>query len=121
VNRGDPAFVPGAGEVDLDGAARLNGPRVDTGADEVVACGDGDLDFAEACDAGGANGSGSTCCAATCVFKPNGSASCDGNECTRPDTCTNGVCTAGNCADGSACTICGGICNDTGGACECNF
>jgi hypothetical protein len=121
VNRGDPAFVPGSGEVDLDGAARLNGPRVDTGVDEVAACGDGDLDFAEVCDAGGANGSGGTCCAATCVFKPNGSASCDGNECTRPDTCTNGVCTAGACANGQACTFCGGMCNDAGSGCECSF
>ncbi|HEV7405120.1 MAG TPA: right-handed parallel beta-helix repeat-containing protein [Chthoniobacteraceae bacterium] len=31
---GDPAFAPGAGETDLDGAARVNGTAVDIGADE---------------------------------------------------------------------------------------
>src|SRR5262245_16777583 len=35
INAGDPAFVPGAGETDLDGGTRVNGPRVDIGADEV--------------------------------------------------------------------------------------
>jgi hypothetical protein len=27
----------------------------------------------------------------------------------------------GACADGGACTICGGICDDTGSSCECLF
>jgi hypothetical protein len=121
VNRGDPAFVPGAGEVDLDGAARVNGPRVDTGIDEVLACGDGDLDFAEQCDASAANGTSSSCCASTCLYKPNGTATCDGNDCTRPDTCTNGVCAPGSCAHGFGCSFCGGTCTDTGSSCECAF
>jgi hypothetical protein len=32
---GDPAFAAGAGETDLDGAARVNGVAVDIGADEL--------------------------------------------------------------------------------------
>jgi hypothetical protein len=83
-------------------------------------CGDGVVQGAEQCDAGANNGTGSSCCDAACHFKPNGSASCDGNDCTRPDTCTNGVCTSGSCASGSACSICGGTCSASGG-CQCLF
>jgi hypothetical protein len=39
IDAGDPAFVPGPGEVDLDGRDRVLGGRVDVGADEV--CGGG--------------------------------------------------------------------------------
>jgi hypothetical protein len=119
VNQGDPSFVAGTGEVDIDQTPRLDGPRVDMGADEVGNCGNGSVDFGEQCDDAANNGTASSCCAASCLFKPNGSASCDGNDCTRPDICTNGVCTPGVCADGNACTFCGGTCVDGGGSCQC--
>lgn len=121
VNQGDVSFVPGAGEVDLDGEPRVNGPRVDIGADETANCGNGSVDFGELCDAASNNGGGSSCCTTSCTFKPNGAASCDGNACTRPDTCSNGICTPGSCASGAACTICGGTCVDGGGSCDCLF
>ncbi len=35
VDAGDPAYVPAAGEVDLDGEPRRDGPAVDVGADEL--------------------------------------------------------------------------------------
>jgi hypothetical protein len=85
-----------------------------------AACGDGVVQGVEQCDAGPNNGTESSCCDAACHFKPNGSASCDGNSCTRPDTCTNGVCTSGTCGAGSACSICGGTCS-AGGGCQCLF
>lgn len=34
VNMGDPAYVPGSGETDIDGQARVQGGRIDIGADE---------------------------------------------------------------------------------------
>jgi hypothetical protein len=86
----------------------------------ITLCGNGALDAGEQCDAGANNGTGSSCCLATCQTKPNGAASCDGNLCTRPDTCTNGTCTPGACADGQACSICGGMCVDNGSSCDCN-
>ena len=36
INAGDPAFTPAAGEVDLDGQARMLNGRVDIGVDEVL-------------------------------------------------------------------------------------
>src|SRR5262249_60273372 len=64
INAGDPAFVPGAGETDLDGGTRVNGPRVDIGAGEVTICGNGGVETPEACDArdpGGRGGRDSKC------------------------------------------------------------
>jgi hypothetical protein len=84
----------------------------------ITLCGNGAVNAGEQCDAGAGNGGASSCCTTACQFKPNGNASCDGNDCTRPDTCTNGVCTSGTCAAGGACTICGGTCVNTGG-CQC--
>jgi hypothetical protein len=86
-----------------------------------VLCGNGTLESSagEECDEGTANNGASSCCDAHCQFKPNGAASCDGNLCTRSDTCTNGVCTPGGCAHTQACSICGGTCINTGSACEC--
>jgi len=37
IDTGDPAFVPGDGETDLDGESRVQGDAVDRGADEVAA------------------------------------------------------------------------------------
>jgi hypothetical protein len=92
---------------------------IEDGSVTVLLCGNGLLDAGEACDAGGDNGTSRSCCTATCQFVADGNASCDGNECTRPDTCTAGVCTPGSCADGAACTVCGGVCADTGSSCTC--
>ena len=36
VNGGDPAFLSGVGELDIDGAARVTGARVEIGADELA-------------------------------------------------------------------------------------
>ncbi|MFN7974063.1 MAG: right-handed parallel beta-helix repeat-containing protein [Acidobacteriota bacterium] len=36
LDRGDPAFVPGSGETDVDGQPRVANGRVDLGADEVL-------------------------------------------------------------------------------------
>ncbi len=121
INAGDPAYVPAVGEVDLDGAARLNGPRVDCGADEATSCGngtteppelcdDGDLDDGDGCDSnctptGCGNGiptageqcdDGNTtagdCCGATCQLEADGTGCDDANPCTTTDVCTSGTC-----------------------------
>ena len=45
INRGNPAFVPSAGETDMDGEARVQAGFVDMGADETsFAAGDSDAD-----------------------------------------------------------------------------
>jgi parallel beta-helix repeat protein len=108
---------------DLEGTPRPLGAGIDLGAYEYksVSCGNGSVESGEDCDAAAANGGDGSCCTATCQFKPDGTASCDANACTRPDTCTAGVCTPGGCADGQACSLCGGTCNDTGSACACLF
>ena len=94
-------------------------PNVRTQWTEV--CGDGIITASESCDDGDANGSSSSCCQADCTFKPAGAASCDGNTCTRADSCLAGVCTPGPCATGKACSFCGGTCADNAGACDCLF
>jgi cysteine-rich repeat protein len=85
----------------------------------VQKCGDGVLDPGEDCDDG--NQTSGDCCSASCVMEPDGTASCDHNDCTRQDSCSQGVCVPGPCADGQACTFCGGTCDDTGASCECLF
>jgi hypothetical protein len=92
---------------------------VENGTVTVLFCGNGSIEPGEACDDGSDNGTSSSCCTAGCQFVPDGEASCDGNDCTRPDTCIAGVCTPGTCAEGGACTVCGGVCVDTGSSCGC--
>ena len=122
IDVGDPAFVAAAGETDLDGALRVNGPRVDAGADEATTCGDGVTTPPEQCDDGNAvdgdgcdsnctvtacgngivtageqcddgNTAAGDCCSPTCQLEPNGAACDDGDPCTNVDACTAGVCT----------------------------
>lgn len=122
VDTGDPGFVTGSGETDIDGAVRVSGGRVDLGADEVT-CGDGNVDAGETCDdanqtdcdgcdsnctwsATCGNGilcppeacdDGNTatgdCCSPTCAFESAGNPCSDGNLCTRADACNgSGTC-----------------------------
>ena len=84
-------------------------------------CGNGRLEPGEICDDGNLNGTGSSCCTKACAFKPDGAASCDGNLCTRTDTCVSGVCSAGPCAAGTPCSVCGGTCIEQAGACDCQY
>ena len=121
IDAGDPAFVPAAGETDVDGGPRVGGPRVDLGADEATRCGDGvveapeqcddsNLDSGDGCDAnctptGCGNGAvtageacddgnraGGDCCDAACALEPPGSPCADGDPCTQRDGCTAGTC-----------------------------
>ncbi len=120
IDAGDPATVSAPGEVDLDGAPRASGLRVDVGADEVT-CGDGALDPGEACDDGNTlsgdgcdanctvtacgnrvvtageqcddgNSTAGDCCDAACQHEAAGSACDDGDLCTRADSCLAGAC-----------------------------
>jgi hypothetical protein len=84
-------------------------------------CGNGLLEAGEACDDGNLNGTGSSCCTKSCAFKPDGAASCDGNLCTRSDTCSAGVCSSGACAAEAPCSVCGGTCVEQGSACDCQY
>jgi hypothetical protein len=43
VNAGDPGFVAGTGETDMDGQTRVQNSRVDIGADEVASTGGGTI------------------------------------------------------------------------------
>ena len=122
IDAGDPAFVPGGGEVDLDGAARVNGPRVDVGADESTACGNGVVEAPEGCD--DANQTSGDGCDANCT--PTGCGNgivTSGEQCDDGNTATGDCCgaacqyeTAGTpCDDGAACSI-DDVC-DGGGTC----
>jgi cysteine-rich repeat protein len=130
VNAGDPAFVPAAGETDIDGSTRVSAGRVDIGADEltcgnmvvdpgeqcddgnllngdgcdnnctVTACGNGIVSPGEQCDDG--NTTAGDCCAPNCQFELAGSGCDDGAICTNADACDG----AGHCA-GSAAPLAG--------------
>jgi hypothetical protein len=62
---------------------------------QTIACGDGEIDPTEACDAGAANGTASSCCSTACTVVANGMACSDGNACTLNDQCQAGVCAPG--------------------------
>jgi cysteine-rich repeat protein len=123
VERGDPAFVAGVGETDLDGAPRVSGARVDLGADEATCgngttepgetCDDGDLVDCDGCDSNctpsaacgngvtcapeqcdDGNTAGGDCCGATCALEAAASPCDDGDACTNGDACDG----AGSCA-----------------------
>jgi len=87
VDAGNPAYLPAAEEIDLDGNPRRSGLAVDAGADESTDCGDGIVQPGEACDDGN-------------------TASCDGcdDNCTPSSTCGNGV----------VCETEGELCDDGG-------
>jgi len=52
------------------------------GATCSAICGDGVTLGSETCDDGGANGAATSCCSATCAFKPSGTACDDATACT---------------------------------------
>jgi cysteine-rich repeat protein len=131
VNAGDPAFVPDAGETDLDGAPRVSGPRVDIGVDEITCgdgvqnpgeecddgnttsgdgcdanctvtrCGNGIVTAGEACDDG--NLADGDCCDHTCHFEVAGTTCDDGNPCTTSDRCDGAGACAGDGAPRAGC------------------
>jgi cysteine-rich repeat protein len=121
IDLGNPSFVAAPGEVDLDGGPRVNGARVDAGADEATICGNGVQELGEQCDDGDlvdgdgcdsnctttacgngivtageqcddGNASGGDCCAASCQLEPDGFVCDDGDACTTVDLCASGVC-----------------------------
>ena len=135
VDAGDPAFVAGAGETDIDGATRVSGGRVDIGADEV-SCGNGVIDVGESCDDGNlVDGDGcdsnctltaecgnaircgaeqcddgntvaGDCCLSGCLYEVIGSLCDDANLCTNDDVCDG----AGTCAgSATAAATCKGV------------
>lgn len=80
-------------------------------------CGNTVLEAGEQCDAGA---SGSSCCTATCQFRPSGTTCNDGNACTQVDACQAGVCLGSSpvvCTATDACRV-AGVCNPTTGVCS---
>jgi subtilisin-like proprotein convertase family protein len=82
-------------------------------------CGNGQVEAGEQCDDAAKNGTGASCCATDCTFKPTGPASCDANACTTGDFCNSGVCTPGSCNTGAACGLCGTSCKIGPSGCAC--
>lgn len=132
VDFGNSAFVPGAGELDIDGAPRVSGGRVDAGADEA-SCGNGSIEPGESCDDGNTtdcdgcdsnctassacgnnvvcapeqcddgNASAGDCCSPACLFESAGSTCSDSNGCTTADTCDGAGACAGSATPRSGC------------------
>jgi cysteine-rich repeat protein len=131
VDAGDPALVPAADELDLDGAARRSGGRVDIGADELT-CGNGVPDPGEDCDDGNAadgdgcdhnctatgcgngivtageqcddgNTAAGDCCDPTCAVERAGSPCDDGDPCRNDDVCDGAGACAGAAVPLAAC------------------
>ena len=132
INAGDPAFVAGVGELDIDGGPRVNGIAVEIGADEVTLCGDGNLDFGEECDDNNlidgdgcdsnctftacgngivtageqcddGNVDGGDCCAAGCTFEAAAAPCDDGLLCTNQDGCDGAGACLGSAAPALVC------------------
>jgi Right handed beta helix region len=111
INAGDPAFVAAPGEVDIDGGARVNGPRVDVGTDEAATCGNGTVELPEGCDDGCLVGVPNVCEPA------DDGDGCDSN-CT-PTGCGNGIVTTGeDCDDGGDCCAASCVFEGAGAACD---
>ena len=132
INAGDPAFAPDPNEVDLDGEGRVNGPRVDTGADEVASCGNGTVTAPETCDDGCLAGIPNLCepvddgdgCDSNCSVTGCGNGIVTGGEdCDDGNTANGDCCSAtcqfesvgASCHDGNGCTTtdqcdCAGAC-----------
>jgi cysteine-rich repeat protein len=121
---GDPSYVAAPGETDLDGAPRVNGARVEIGADEA-SCGDGVPDPGEECDDNNqtsGDGCDANCTITACgngILTPGTGEFCDDGN-TAPGDCCNATCgfeSAGSsCADESPCTQ-NDVC-DGAGTCE---
>ncbi len=113
VDAGDPAFVAGLGETDIDGAPRVVNARVDIGADEL-SCGDGNLDAGEECDDSNlidGDGCDSNCTVTACgngVATPSTGEQCDDGGAAAGDCC-DAVCqfeaSGSACVDADACSI----------------
>jgi cysteine-rich repeat protein len=124
VNAGDPAFTAAPGETDIDGQPRINGGRVDVGADETASCGNGiaESGFGEECDDGNTidcDGCDSNCtlsarCGNGILCSTHGEVCDDGN--TNAGDCCDASCqfepASSPCDDGAACTA--GACDGSG-------
>ena len=125
IDAGDPTFVPGVSEVDIDGAPRVSNGRVDIGADEFTCgnhvvdpgetCDDGNLTDCDGCDSNctpsstcgnrivcppeqcdDGNTNSGDCCSPTCQLDMAGTLCSDGNLCTNGDACDGSGTCVGN-------------------------
>jgi hypothetical protein len=101
----DPTHTPATGSSDIS--------KVDVGFYKSD-CGDGQVDSPEQCDAGGSNGSATSCCTTSCQFRsagqvcrPGAGAPCDSSE-----TCTG---LSGNCPPDDAPVNLGTVCRPGSG------
>jgi uncharacterized repeat protein (TIGR01451 family) len=83
--------------------------------DNPAVCGDGVVKAPETCDEGGANGTASSCCSATCTLLGPSYVCRPGIECDAPETCTGSspTCPADAfVSQGIGCTDDGNVCTD---------